>query len=75
MQQPLAEKTKTKVQKVDAGTGRMANFRRLFTKNGSLLLMALPGLLLLLVFAYLPMFGVIVAFKDYRAVQGIFDSD
>ncbi|MBN9390326.1 MAG: sugar ABC transporter permease [Chloroflexi bacterium] len=53
----------------------MARFRRLFTKNGSLLLMALPGLLLLLVFSYLPMFGVIVAFKDYRAAKGIFDSD
>ncbi len=73
MQQPLAEKTK--LQKVDTGTGRMARFRRLFTKNGSLLLMALPGLLLLLVFSYLPMFGVIVAFKDYRAAKGIFDSD
>lgn len=77
MQQPLAEKTSvqeiTSVQKVD--TGRMAKFRRLISKNGSLLLMALPGLLLLLVFSYLPMFGVIVAFKDYRAAKGIFDSD
>lgn len=53
----------------------MAKIRRLFTKNGSLLLMALPGLLLLLVFSYLPMFGVIVAFKDFKAVKGIFDSD
>jgi putative aldouronate transport system permease protein len=71
MQQPLAEKTK--LQKAD--TGRIASFRRLFTKNGSLLLMTLPGLILLLVFSYLPMFGVIVAFKDFKAVKGIFDSD
>jgi putative aldouronate transport system permease protein len=71
MEQPLAEKTK--LQKVD--TGRLAGFRRLFSKNGSLLLMTLPGLILLLVFSYLPMFGVIVAFKDFKAVKGIFDSD
>lgn len=71
MQQPLAEKTN--LQKVD--TGRVAKMRRVFSKNGGLLLMALPGLLLLLVFSYLPMFGVIVAFKDYRAAKGIFDSD
>jgi putative aldouronate transport system permease protein len=71
MQQPLAEKTN--LQKVD--TGRVAKMRRVFSKNGGLLLMALPGLLLLLVFSYLPMFGVIVAFKDYKAAKGIFDSD
>jgi len=71
MQQPLAEKTN--IQKVD--TGRLAKMRRTFSKNSSLLLMALPGLLLLLVFAYLPMFGVIVAFKDFKAAKGIFDSD
>jgi putative aldouronate transport system permease protein len=71
MQQPLAEKTN--IQKVD--TGRLAKMRRTFSKNSSLLLMALPGLLLLLVFSYLPMFGVIVAFKDFKAAKGIFDSD
>ena len=71
MQQPLIEKTNFK----KAETGRLAGFQRLFTKNGSLLLMALPGLLLLLIFSYLPMFGIIIAFKDYRAAKGIFDSD
>ncbi len=40
----------------------------------SLSLMALPGLLLLIVFAYLPMFGLVIAFKDYKFVDGIFGS-
>ncbi|MBC8076595.1 MAG: sugar ABC transporter permease [Chloroflexales bacterium] len=43
-------------------------------RNLSFLLMALPGLLLLAVFAYLPMFGIVIAFKEYRAVDGIWGS-
>jgi putative aldouronate transport system permease protein len=36
--------------------------------------MMLPGLIVLFVFAYLPMFGIIIAFKDYRAYQGVLGS-
>lgn len=42
--------------------------------HGSLFLMAAPGLLFILVFAYIPMFGLVIAFKDYRAYLGIWDS-
>jgi len=51
---------------------RLNRWRR---RNATLLLMALPAVLLLFVFAYLPMIGIVVAFKDYRAAKGIFDSD
>jgi putative aldouronate transport system permease protein len=37
-------------------------------------LMMLPGLILLFAFAYLPMGGVIIAFKNYRPIDGIFGS-
>jgi putative aldouronate transport system permease protein len=37
-------------------------------------LMFLPGLLVLLIFAYAPMFGLIIAFKDYSFAEGIFKS-
>lgn len=47
---------------------------RLLRKNLPFLLMGAPGFLLLLVFSYLPMFGVIIAFKNYKAVQGIWGS-
>jgi len=43
-------------------------------KNSELLLLLLPGALLILIFAYLPMFGVILAFKDFRFDQGIWGS-
>ena len=36
--------------------------------------MALPGVILLFIFAYLPMAGLVIAFKDYRFVDGIFGS-
>ncbi len=39
-----------------------------------LLLMALPGLLLLLVLNYLPMAGLVLAFKNFRATDGVFGS-
>ena len=43
-------------------------------KHRYLYLMVLPGFLTLLVFHYFPMYGILVAFKDYSAVQGIWNS-
>jgi putative aldouronate transport system permease protein len=40
----------------------------------TLTLMALPGIVLLFVFAYLPMVGLIIAFKDYRFADGLWGS-
>lgn len=39
-----------------------------------LLLMQLPGLIKIFIFSYLPMIGIIIAFKDYRYNLGIFKS-
>ena len=44
---------------------------RLRHGNVSLTVMAAPGALLLFVFAYLPMVGIVIAFKDYRFDAGI----
>jgi len=45
-----------------------------FRKNHELFLLALPGVLYKLVFHYLPMVGIILAFKTYRYDLGIFGS-
>ena len=37
--------------------------------------MSLPGVLLLFIFAYLPMLGIVIAFKDYRFNLGILGSE
>jgi putative aldouronate transport system permease protein len=54
-------------------TQRRGFFREL-AANRQAYLLALAGLLYFLVFNYLPMAGVIVAFKDYRINLGIFRS-
>lgn len=38
-------------------------------------LLLLPGLIYYIVFQYVPMYGVIIAFKDYRIREGILGSD
>lgn len=50
---------------------RLPNFVR---NNAQLYLMILPGLALLLVFKYIPMYGVIIAFKDFNPMKGVLDS-
>ena len=39
--------------------------------NKYLILMFLPGFLLFLLFHYVPMYGILIAFKDYKILQGI----
>lgn len=43
-------------------------------RNWPLMLMVLPGVLLIFVFAYLPIVGILIAFEDYRDYLGIFAS-
>lgn len=44
-------------------------------KNRYLYLLALPGLLFLLLFAYMPMLGHLLAFQRYRLADGLFGSE
>lgn len=44
-------------------------------KQKVLIFMLLPGLLLTFVFKYIPMYGVLIAFKDYNPLRGILGSD
>lgn len=53
---------------------RLQKAYRTFLKNRTLCLMALPAASLLFVLNYLPMTGIILAFKSYRVDLGIFRS-
>lgn len=44
-------------------------------KNRTLLLFVLPGVVLILLFNYVPMFGLVLAFKQYNFSKGVFGSD
>jgi ABC-type polysaccharide transport system, permease component len=48
---------------------------RRLVRNKWLYLMILPGLLYFVIFKYLPMYGLIIAFKDYKPFAGINGSE
>ncbi len=49
--------------------------RASFKDDLALHVMALPGLLTTFAFAYMPMYGLLLAFKDYKATRGILGSE
>ncbi len=50
------------------------SFFRTLNKNKELLFLTLPGTVWFLIFAYLPMFGVLIAFKNWRVHGGFLES-
>ena len=54
--------------------GRWYKFKKNFPVHKYYYLLILPGLAALLVFRYIPMVGVIIAFKDFKIAEGIFGS-
>lgn len=69
-----------KARTVPAGSARMppaarlAKYIKLLWKFKALYIMLLPGMLYYLVYKYVPMYGVIIAFKDFNILEGIVSS-
>ena len=51
------------------------NFWKLIWKQRSLVLMALLPVLAVIIFKYVPMYGILIAFKNYKSARGIRGSD
>lgn len=49
-------------------------FLREMRQNGFLYLLTLPGIIFFLVFSYVPMLGLVMAFQDYSMRRGVFGS-
>lgn len=65
--------------KISANRSKKENTRRgslgVYLKaNASLYAMVLPGFLILLVFSYFPMYGIVMAFQSFKPALGFFDS-
>lgn len=64
--------------KESSSQGRFSAWTRMvhadFTWNKSLYFMALFGLAYYVIFYYIPMYGVIIAFKDFSPAKGVLDS-
>ena len=65
---------KSKAKKLPKEKLTMKDRMKRFKNNKELLLLTILGAIWFLVFAYLPMFGVIVAFKRWRIHGGFFES-
>ena len=50
------------------------SFLQKVKKQKLLLVMLVPGLVLTFIFKYIPMYGVLIAFKDYNPLRGILGS-
>jgi putative aldouronate transport system permease protein len=68
----LALNNDAKPKKTKTGSG---SFITEIRKNGSLYLLMIPGILLVFIFAYLPMGGIVVAFQNFNAIKGITGSE
>ncbi|WOO86676.1 ABC transporter permease subunit [Mollicutes bacterium LVI A0039] len=53
---------------------RINQFSKNFRENYQLYIMLLPGLILLFVFKYIPLYGITLAFKEYNPMLGILGS-
>lgn len=54
--------------------GKRRSFWRELSQYRTLLMMLLPAIVIIFIFAYLPMSGVVLAFKRYRYADGIWGS-
>jgi len=52
----------------------LKEFIKEINRNKYLYILALPGIIFLTIFAYVPMIGHVIAFKDYNFQKGIFGS-
>lgn len=68
------ERSKTNADRISAEKKTKKSPRLDIIKNAPFYTMALPGILMIFVFSYLPMAGIIVAFKRFNPVDGIFGS-
>ncbi|MFF4691834.1 ABC transporter permease [Streptomyces sp. NPDC001307] len=64
----------TAAPKRPAGPARL-NWRIRLRRDKSLLLMTVPAVVLLLVFNYVPLFGILTAFQEYDPLVGVWHSD
>ncbi|MBU5671426.1 ABC transporter permease [Paenibacillus brevis] len=54
---------------------RSSELKKRLWRNKWLYVMLLPGVLYFIIFKYLPMYGLIISFQNYKPYQGIFGSE
>lgn len=70
----MRESSKPRGPSGDRSRRWLPGFRTSVRKYWFIYLLAIPGLVFLLVFSYAPMYGVVLAFKDFKMNKGIMGS-
>lgn len=70
-----AAKERTSKMKSSVRKPNSTGFVKGVQKSWPLYLLMLPSIILFLVFTYYPMYGVVIAFKDFKPARGILGSD
>ena len=73
MEQRMREKQKDRIARTTGKTKKW-NSLSMLKKNWVCYLFVLPMLLYVILFSYVPMYGIQLAFKDFRAADGIWGS-
>lgn len=71
----MARKKKTAEPVAYIDNGNKKTFRQRLWKQKTLCLMALLPMLLVFIFKYVPMYGILIAFKDYKSSKGVWGSE
>ena len=50
---------------------RISKFKKVFKRDYQLYLLALPAIIYYIIFHYVPMYGIQIAFKDFIEVKGM----
>lgn len=69
----MAKKTKTEA--VSVPIRKKENFWQQLWKQKTLCLMALVPVCMVIIFKYVPMYGILIAFKNFKAAKGVWGSD
>lgn len=65
----------TEVKPIAEGRARKSGFSKEMRKNYDMYLMLVPAIIYYFIFSYTPMFGLVIAFKDYNIFKGVWESD
>lgn len=55
--------------------GKKKSFWKELSRQRQLVLLALPAVVLVFIFKYIPIYGILIAFKDYKAASGVWGSE
>lgn len=72
---PNVSKSEAAIHETSLPFKRKSKFRRLILSRWQLYLMASPAIVYILLFAYKPMYGVVIAFQRYRLSTGVWGSE